>query len=67
MMIDSGALARTLRAIAPPTPPRARGRDLERVGRLLVGVERRKFLWLHEPDWWYRRRVVRALMKGCTP
>lgn len=58
--VQATAAAYLAAAASAPTR-RANGRDLDRLGRILAGVERWRFLWLREPDWWYRRRVRNAL------
>ena len=64
MMIDTERASRYLAFCVLSDPPRrARARDLDRLGRVLAGIDRRRFLWLHEPDWWYRRRVLRELRR----
>lgn len=59
---DVQAIAAAYLAAAAQAPTRrAIGRDLDRLGRILAGVERWRFLFVREPDWWYRRRVRNAL------
>ena len=69
MMIDTERASRYLAFCVLSDPPRrARARDLDRLGRVLAGIDRRQikargFRWLREPDWWYRRRVLRELRR----